>query len=358
MLISDFKYGLFKYEVKDYYAILGVPISANPKQMRQRYMKLAYKLHPDTNHDSTPTEKVAASELLSKIVNPAYENLQKPKLRKECELIISEIGNRLAPNIDKVTISSDTANKLLQEEQNKLQQIYEETIEKISQEQYTDFSKLTIKVGLLSELNMVYLIRQKQFELGKVTGGNYQKKPVSSVISSVEGVINRSSQTTKQSQTQKVTNTQANTTNIPNETENESPTVAKQPMSRLEMLIESANRNIEIANYEPAVFDLREAVKIDSDSAVAHALLGLVYLEQSNLTYARIHINRAVKLDGDNPQVEEIKEKLTKVENKGKKSAQKKDGKSKTAKKDNTAKKSKDDKGKKEPPKIFGIPLW
>ena len=47
-MISELKHGLFKYDVKDYYAILGVPIDADAKQVRSRYLQIAYLFHPDT----------------------------------------------------------------------------------------------------------------------------------------------------------------------------------------------------------------------------------------------------------------------------------------------------------------------
>lgn len=107
MLISDLKGGLFKYEVKDYYAILGLPISASPKDIRLRYLKLAYQLHPDTNQAETRENREKASTILSKLVNPAYENLYKDKLRKECQLIFSEISMRLAPMAKEMTLSGE-----------------------------------------------------------------------------------------------------------------------------------------------------------------------------------------------------------------------------------------------------------
>ncbi|MBC6474524.1 MAG: DnaJ domain-containing protein [Hormoscilla sp. GM102CHS1] len=38
--------GLFKTDFTDYHAILGVPVYAENKEIRKRYMKIAKKLHP------------------------------------------------------------------------------------------------------------------------------------------------------------------------------------------------------------------------------------------------------------------------------------------------------------------------
>ena len=256
MMISDLKYGLFKYDVKDYYAILGVPIGANAKDIRLRYLKIAYQLHPDTNQAETEAEKQSASSILSKLVNPAYENLYKDKLRKECELIMSEIGRRLATNGYKITINSDSAKKLLQEEKN-TNKVYHELIEKLAPEQYEDLEKLNLKIALMSELNMVYLMLEKNIELNKVKGVSRQPQ-----ISVAEDRISQSSD-----------NIDISSSNLDNSTTDDVP-APEATVSRLDRLISSAKQNAENENYEQSIIDLREAVKIDSNSSTVHALLG------------------------------------------------------------------------------------
>jgi len=336
MLISDLKGGLFKYEVKDYYAILGLPISASPKDIRLRYLKLAYQLHPDTNQAETKENREKASTILSKLVNPAYENLYKDKLRKECQLIFSEIAMRLAPMAKEMTLSGEIPKRLLREEAN-FDKMYQDLIETLAKEQYQDLSKLAIKIGLLSELNMIYLVRQKQGELGKVMGGgssNFEPK-----IAVSEPIITAAPE-------------QSGNTGVSQQVEEKEEKV---PVSRLEKLINSAKNHMEQLNPDAALFDLREAVKIDANSAVAHAMLGSVYLLQNNLPYGRIHINKAVGIDSNNPTVKKALEELKQKE---KKSSTGKTDAKKTESKGSDKEKSKDKKGKKEPPKIFGIPLW
>lgn len=335
MLISDLKGGLFKYEVKDYYAILGLPISATPKDIRLRYLKLAYQLHPDTNHSQTDADREKASSILSKLVNPAYENLYKDKLRKECQLIFSQITMRLAPMANEITLSGEISKKLFQEEAN-FEKTYKDLVEQLNKEQYQDLGKLSTKIAILSELNMIYLIRQNQGGLSKIMGTSGR---VDSQIFTSEPII----------------------TSAPSQTPVSEPTVEvkeeKEPISRLDKLINSAKNHIEQFNPEAAIFDLREAVKVDAKSAIAHAMLGSLYLEQNNLPYGRIHINKAVSLDKDDPTVKKAQEDLKKKEKKSATKTEEKKGESKTADK-GKSKDKKDNKGKKEPPKIFGIPLW
>lgn len=343
MMISDLKHGLFKYDVKDYYAILGVPIDANVKDIRLRYLKIAYQLHPDTNQAETPEGKTRASDILSKLVNPAYENLYKDKLRKECELIISDMGRRLASDSSQVTFNSDSAKKLLQEEK-KAPKIYHEMIEKFANEQYQDLDKLSLKISLISELNMAYLISQKTVEFNKVslTSNTSQIKIGESSIS------------------QKLDNIESSFNS--NEQVNESITPTQPKVSRLDKLISSAKQHLENQNYEQGIIDLREAVKLDSNSSTVHGLLGTLYVKQSNLTYGRIHINKAMALDNNNPIAQQAQQELKDIEKKQKSANSSSSSKSSSPPKDTKTTKSidkdKDNKGKKEAPKIFGISLW
>ncbi|BAQ63291.1 hypothetical protein GM3709_56 [Geminocystis sp. NIES-3709] len=339
-MISDLKHGLFKYDVKDYYAILGVPISASPKDVRLRYLKIAYQLHPDTNRAETEAEKQKASMILSKLVNPAYENLYKDNLRKECQLIFSEIGRRLASDQYKITIGSDTAKKLLQEERN-LDKVYLETLEKLAPEQYHDLDKLSIKIALISELNMVYLMRQKN--------PNFKSASSQPQIVVSEAGISQSSGK----------NVPVMNTNNPPVSDNPPP---KATVSRIDKLIASAKQHLENGNYEQGILDLREAVKIDASSSTVHALLGSLYMKQNNLVYARIHINKAIALNSNDSIALQAQKELKEIEKKEKsapestvKSTKEVKGSKPT---DKGKEKSKDGKGKKEPPKIFGIPLW
>src|SRR5438067_993530 len=64
-------------DFKDYYATLGVPKTATPKELKQAYRKLARKHHPDVN----PGDKSAESKF--KELNEAYEVLGDPDKRKK-----------------------------------------------------------------------------------------------------------------------------------------------------------------------------------------------------------------------------------------------------------------------------------
>jgi curved DNA-binding protein len=64
-------------DFKDYYSTLGVSKTANDKEIKQAFRKLARKYHPDVN----PGDKSAESKF--KEVNEAYEVLGDPEKRKK-----------------------------------------------------------------------------------------------------------------------------------------------------------------------------------------------------------------------------------------------------------------------------------
>ncbi|MFV0606722.1 MAG: J domain-containing protein, partial [Niabella sp.] len=62
--------------IKDYYKILQVPPSANGKEIKAAYRKLAIQYHPDRN----PGDTFALQQF--NLVKEAYETLSKPVLKE------------------------------------------------------------------------------------------------------------------------------------------------------------------------------------------------------------------------------------------------------------------------------------
>jgi molecular chaperone DnaJ len=59
---------------RDYYEVLGIPRDATDEEIKRAFRKLAFKYHPDHNHDDNAGEKF-------KEVNEAYEMLSDPDKR-------------------------------------------------------------------------------------------------------------------------------------------------------------------------------------------------------------------------------------------------------------------------------------
>ena len=354
-MISEIKGGFFEHEIKDYYAILGVPIGCTAKEVRNRYIKIAYQLHPDTCTSSEPKYKEKASMILSKLVNPAYENLYKDKSRRECELIVAEMARKLASEPNSMKLSTEIANKLYQDSQNR-DKIYEKSWQTIAQSQYEDLTKVLAKIAILSELNMVYAVCQQESK-GILSKTNKLRSPINE---NPTIIVPPSGETFVDNE---------------NKPKVDPPDLST---SRLSKLIESAKQRQEKGNIAAAILDLREALKIDPNNSTAHALIASLYMAQDNLIYAKVHLKKALELEPNNATAKEIKEELKakkRENNSGKKPSkrsQKSRAKSSSSKAKKSSGKSKDKEetvkffgipigkssGKKEPPKIFGIPLW
>jgi len=77
---------------KDYYKILGIERSADEKQIKTAFRKLARKYHPDVNKDSNATVKF-------KEINEAYEVLSDPEKRQRYDSLGSswQEGSQFTP---------------------------------------------------------------------------------------------------------------------------------------------------------------------------------------------------------------------------------------------------------------------
>jgi tetratricopeptide (TPR) repeat protein len=148
-------------------------------------------------------------------------------------------------------------------------------------DQYTALENAYEKIAQLSELNLVYLI---------LTEGQGNKKTI-----------------------QKVFISQGN----PNQSELLGATVttaaeAKAKESPLEAYIRRAQASLDQNNPAQALRELRDALRQEPDNGICHALLGLAYLRQNQLSMARVHINRAWQASPQDAAVIRCKRELDK----------------------------------------------
>ena len=159
------KHGLFKLNITDHHAVLGVSLDAKPKDIRLRYLKIAQKLHPDKCRSDEAKMKIAG-QILSKLVNPAYEQLSRKNAFAEHQLILTQVGKRIAENKDKVTVQSPQAQELLKAG-NSAELVYQKLLKKLSAEQYKSLEQAEAKIAAISELNLVYLMLQSDRRINR-----------------------------------------------------------------------------------------------------------------------------------------------------------------------------------------------
>lgn len=280
MLANKIDRGLFKFDFTDYYAVLGVSLNANPQEIRRRYLKVVYQLHPDTCKAKTQAEQAKATQLLSRLVNPAYEELKKDRLRAEHQLILPQIGRRIVEEGIQVGINGERAKSLTKVNLSTIDHTYDQLLKELVLIEYEDLHRALSRIAEISELNLAYLLSKY--------GREVDRKKVSAAVDK-DTVIQKETQ----------------------------PDAKSQGIST-ESYTRRAKAYIEKENFAKAILELREGLKLDPNDSICHSLLGWAYLKLNKQKMAQIHIKKALQA---NPK-EELALKVQKVLNKreGKKS--------------------------------------
>lgn len=277
--------GLAKFDYVDHHAILGIPIDAKVGDIRKRYLKIARSLHPDS---CTEGNKPFASQLLSKLVNPAYEKLAQDKERTEYEVLLRLLGQRIIQQKNVVELKSELAQQLLRVSDPG--NFYHNCVQELAQKQYQLLDQAIELTGELSELNLAYLVAKEG--KGEVTIGRPKKTLTPGSTSTTPQTESFTSQR------------QPATAASPNQT------FVNQYYRRAEEFLAKNN-------LQQAILELRDALKLEPSHSRCHALIGTIYLRQNQITMAKVHLNQALKLDPKNATALMGKQQLDKLEQKG-----------------------------------------
>jgi curved DNA-binding protein CbpA len=257
--------GLFNLDFTDYHAILGVPVNAELKDVRKRYLKVARRLHPDSCATESPEDRQRAAELLSKLVNPAYEKLSQEKDYNEYCIVLKLKGQQAQRQQETVVLTTDPARKLAAASE--VNSTYRAILNQLSERQYEHLQETLDIIGQISELNLVYLMR---------TNGKDAPKPAAKPAAKAG---------------------QAGTS---------SPAVGQAarkapPQPSADDLVSAYLRRSE--EYErkgdtaKAILELREAIPLAPRNSTIHSRLGMIYLRTRQGTMAKIHFNKALELN-------------------------------------------------------------
>ncbi|AFY74189.1 DnaJ-class molecular chaperone with C-terminal Zn finger domain [Synechococcus sp. PCC 7502] len=253
--------GICQYNSHDYYAILGTPITADITRIRRAYLNIARILHPDTYGDKhPPSAKNQATQYLAKLVNPAYTFLMAEKERDEYSTILRLLAKRIIKQGQKITPSSDAAKNLLYSPS---LSNYERAVEVIAAQQYQDLDKALERTGLISELNLVYILHQE----------GYQPHPEPKQVISAPVDHNLGA---------KYPTNPRSANNYPTK-------------------IKIAEEYIAKKQWMLAIKELREYLQIDNHHSYCHALLGLAYMNQKLDGMAKMSFQQALKLNPQEP---------------------------------------------------------
>lgn len=287
--------GLFLLDITDHYAVLGLPVDSGSKAVRKAYLKIAQRLHPDTCKATSPEEKQLASDLLSKLVNPAYEQLSKQASWSEFQVILKQLSKQLSQKTDGTLKLKSAIAQTLAEDLGKLDVEYNNKVREIAKTNYKDLSTVLDNIATLSELNLVFLKNTAQGStslLGNSTSPGKATKPSTGSISGT-----RPSASGKPPAPQPDTQSPAKTT----------------ISSSLEAALWRGEQHLQKKNFAKASLEFREAIKLEPNSVRAHALMGISYLQQKQVAMAKVHIKKAYAAKPSDPYARKAKQLLEKA---------------------------------------------
>jgi curved DNA-binding protein CbpA len=292
--------GIGQYNFTDYYAILGLPITADSLQIRKRYLAVAKKLHPDL-FEGTDEDKLSAIQYFSKLVNPAYNLLTQERERTEYSALLRLLAKRLMRRSERIQPKGETALQLLHSSSSKA---YEHLIKDLARVQYDSLPQALDHIAHLSELNLVYILLEEGYrpfgtEVHKIksvattpTEGDItvvqrgQASVAASGSSAAMGYASRFNSGAEFNGNSGDTTA----TNIPqNSGANSGTDISEQ--------IATAEKYIAQKQWASALRELREAVKRDQKHSRAHALLGLTYMNQKLMGMAKVSFQQALKIN-------------------------------------------------------------
>ena len=269
--------GLFTGEFVDHHAVLGIPITADPGGIRKRYLRIVRRLHPDSASIKTTAERQLANDLLSKLVNPAYEKLSQEKEYNEYSLLLDLKGKEARQREETIILSGNNARQLASAPD--LEGTYLKAVSDLGGKLYDSINDSIDIIGQISELNMVYLMRQQNG---------------SSVRQGSSKAARAASPTTAES--------------------SRTGTTSTRPPSMSDLVNAYMRRAEEYAtkrSYNQAVLEMREALKLDPQNGHCHARLGMIYLKNDQPTMAKVHFRKALQL---NPNETIAKEGLHRID--------------------------------------------
>jgi len=251
-------------QFSDPYAILGLAVAADDRRILKRYRTVAKLLHPDgyVGADIATTE--LATQLLTRVVNPAYQRLKQEKERAET-LATLRFRVRRFNQEEPLLAQSVLARQLLQQPPQELEVFYEQAIADLAESQFQPLGHFEAITQQLSELNLVYLylkmgepmIREKR--MGIVAAS--QVKPTSAPSAEAAKMVS---------------------------------TYGRRHYQRALIYVQNAN-------WSQAIAELRDAIRLEPDKAEYHSLIAKAYLMQNLMGMAKVHFRQALKFNPKDP---------------------------------------------------------
>lgn len=247
----------------DPFALLGVSVGANEKQIARRYRQIAKQLHPDALlQNSTAADQVLATEAIARIVNPAYQQLKHEKSR-QAALINLRLRMRRLARTEKLAPTFESVQQLAQVSNEAINSFYEQALAQLAASQFQPLDSPTQFLEL-DQLNLIFLHRQ----LALVALPNPTEPNATETVPTPITAV------------------------IPDAVSTQAP-----PVDYATKHVVRAKTYLAQHSYDKAVQELREALKITPRDAEIHALIGQAYYKQDLLGMAKAHFRQTLRLN-------------------------------------------------------------
>jgi tetratricopeptide (TPR) repeat protein len=269
MAIPEFDTAWITQAEKDPYAALGVSIFADDRRISKRYWQVAKLLHPDTQVGQNGVTTEFANQLITRIINPTYQRLKQEKTRSEVLATMRFRVRRLA-NQNGLQPSFESAQQLLRIPEAEVDVFYENTLTQLAEPQFSSpahFHQTLIQIG---QLNLICLRRK----MGDVI---IREKRTGLVAA-------------------------------PQPPERQEPDPP--PTNYAEKYRIRAMSYLQQQNYDMALQELRDALKIEPNNVEFHSLIAQVYFMQQKYGMAKAHLKRTLQLNPNHPVAQKYLQRL------------------------------------------------
>jgi curved DNA-binding protein CbpA len=251
----------------DPYAVLGIAVTADERRILKRYRQVAKQLHPDIQATQSEAGREFANQVLTRLVNPAYQRLKQDKGRSETLATLRFKVRRLSRE-QNLPSRGELAQKLRDSPEPEVDVFYEQALSTLSDEQYSSYEAFSKQTAAIAELNLIYLRRKM--------GDPVIREKRTGLVSSA---------------------TVQQTVSV---TAENGASVSGPPVNYAQRHINRAKAYIANKKYAQAIQELRDAVRIESSNSDYHTMLGQVYLMNKMGGMAKVHIRQALKLNSRN----------------------------------------------------------
>jgi curved DNA-binding protein CbpA len=279
----------------DHYAILGLPITATERQVRDRYLTIAKRLHPDVCR-LTAGDKELATRFFARLVNPAYFALNRTRERAEYVKVLKLIPKLMLKRNQKISPQSGVAQRLASDP---TQETYERAVTAISTMQFENMSTYMEFAGDLSELNLVFLLSSEGCAHLIAKTSQESEQPSSQPATTTPPTPERS-RPARMGYYDTTTGTVGKSGASGDTTGTAFKPQADLSKAMAKKHLQEAQTLISRRQWQDALKELRNALKLDSQNSQCHVLMGIVYMNQEFMGMAKASFQEALKLDPQN----------------------------------------------------------